>query len=70
MRELYRLGKGQLYSKLAENEMQIVLSVTYQGKDDMEYGVLKPAFDKVMHKLMGQLDQHKKERKTRDETPA
>jgi ribonuclease P protein component len=70
MRELYRLKKHHLYAQLLKNEMQVVLSVTFQGKEQLEHHVLKSAFDKIMNKLTGQLDQYKKANKAQDETPA
>lgn len=69
VRELYRLQKHQLYARLTRNEMQIVLSITFQGKEKLGYDTLKPAFDKLMSKLLHQLDQYKKEISP-DETPA
>lgn len=55
LRELYRLNKHLLYTALKEQKLQVILSINYQAKELLDHGQLKPAFDKMLKKLLSQI---------------
>jgi ribonuclease P protein component len=58
VRELYRLNKHQLYDVLHKNKKQLLLSIHYQGKDILAYHQLEKSFQKMLAKLITQINQH------------
>lgn len=61
IRELYRLGKHQLYSSLLDKQLQIIISINYIGKSKLKHAELKPAFEKLLHKWIQQLETQARE---------
>ncbi len=56
LRELYRLNKHLLYAELQKQNVQVILSINYQAKELLGHGQLQPAFDKMLKKLVYQLN--------------
>lgn len=55
IRELYRLSKHKLYDALDARQRQIILSVSYQGKEQHKTGELSAAYDQVLARLIRQI---------------
>lgn len=51
LRELYRLHKQPLIEKLASDDKQIALMISYTGKPEMDFNVLKPKFIEALKKI-------------------
>ena len=51
LRELYRLHKQPLLEKLAGQDKQIALMISYTGKPEMDFNLLKPKFIESLKKI-------------------
>lgn len=51
LRELYRLHKQPLLEKLASQNKQIALMISYTGKPEMDFNLLKPKFIEALNKI-------------------
>ena len=51
LRELYRLLKQPLLEKLANQDKQIALMISYTGKPEMDFNLLKPKFIEALKKI-------------------
>jgi ribonuclease P protein component len=59
IREAYRLHKGELlYSFLKEQNLQILLSINYIGKEISEYTLIEKKLISVLEKLKSSYDKH------------
>ncbi len=51
LRELYRLHKQPLLEKLASQDKQIALMISYTGSPEMDFNLLKPKFIEALKKI-------------------
>lgn len=51
LRELYRLHKQPLLEKLISQDKQIALMISYTGKPEMDFNLLKPKFIESLKKI-------------------
>ncbi len=51
LRELYRLHKQHLLEKLSSQDKQVALMISYTGKPEMDYNLLKPKFIEALKKI-------------------
>jgi ribonuclease P protein component len=52
IREAYRLNKSDIiYPFLQENQLQLLLSITFVGKEILEYGFIEKKLKAVLEKL-------------------
>jgi ribonuclease P protein component len=51
LRELYRLHKQPLLEKLNSQDKQIALMISYTGKPEMDFNLLKPKFVEALKKI-------------------